>query len=157
MTTYFLLNLLIALIWVYFTPPFTPENLALGFGVGYALLALYGIVSKKTNYHIRLLHCIWLFIYFHYELLTSSLKVLKDIMTPGQGSKPGFVAMPLTAKTPLEIFFTANLISLTPGTLSIALSSNYQILYIHAMFVDTPEETVRSLKHFESVILRAFR
>ena len=157
MKFFFILNLLAALGFAWAVGTFSLLTLVGGFFIGYCLITAYCLTKQTSDYHLRLLHAIWLFFYFHYELVTSSIKVLKDIVTPKQSSKPGFVAMELTAETPLEIFFTANLISLTPGTLSIALSDDHRTLFVHAMFVDNAEATIASLKHFESVILRAFR
>lgn len=156
MTRLFILNLAMAIGWMFYHNNFSYIAATVGFGAGYGLLAVLCLASKN-RYPIRLIHSVWLFFFFHYELVTSSLKVLWDIITPGQSNKPGFVSMPLTASTPLEIFFTANLISLTPGTLSIALSDDHKTLQIHAMFINDVDETIHSLKQFESVILRAFR
>lgn len=43
----------------------------------------------------------------------------------------------------------ANLISLTPGTLSLDVSDDRRVLYIHAMFLDDEDELRRSLKEME--------
>lgn len=48
--------------------------------------------------------------------------------------KPGVIALPLSARTEMEITLVANLISLTPGTLSLDVSDDRKVLYIHAMF-----------------------
>ena len=61
------------------------------------------------------------------------------MITPGQISRPGIVGVPLTARSDLEILLVANLISLTPGTLSIDLSEDRRILFVHVMFLDDPE------------------
>lgn len=156
MTHLFLLHLIITVSWVIHMGHASVQNILIGFAIGYALLTAYSLLAKN-RYHIRLLQCIMLFFYFHYELITSSVKVLWDIITPGHQNTPGFLAMPLEAKTPLEIFFTANMISLTPGTLSIALSEDYKTLFIHAMFIEDKEATLASLKSFETTILKAFR
>jgi multicomponent Na+:H+ antiporter subunit E len=41
----------------------------------------------------------------------------------------------------------ANLISLTPGTLSIDLSEDRSILYVHVMFLDDPDRFRQSIKN----------
>lgn len=153
----FALNTLIAIGWAYYVGSSHVIDLLVGFGLGYILLAALSLVRPNNRYHIRIWRIIFLFFYFNWELITSSIRVLWDIITPGQHSKPGFIAMELESKTDLEIFFTANLISLTPGTLSIALSDDRKILYIHAMFIDDIAATIASLKGFEAKIIGAFR
>ena len=71
--------------------------------------------------------------------------------------KPGVIAMPLEARTELEITMVANLISLTPGTLSLDVSDDRKVLYIHAMFLDDEEELRRNLKEMECRALELFR
>jgi multicomponent Na+:H+ antiporter subunit E len=49
---------------------------------------------------------------------------------------PGVVAVPLDARTDLEITLLANLITLTPGSVSLDLSEDKRVLYVHAMYID---------------------
>lgn len=71
--------------------------------------------------------------------------------------KPGVIAMPLSARTEIEITMVANLISLTPGTLSLDVSDDRKVLYIHAMFLDNEEDLRRNLKEMEHRALELFR
>jgi multicomponent Na+:H+ antiporter subunit E len=49
---------------------------------------------------------------------------------------PGVVAIPLDARTDVEIALLANLITLTPGSVSLDLSEDRRVLYVHAMYID---------------------
>jgi len=49
-------------------------------------------------------------------------------------------------KTDLEITVFANMITLTPGTLSLDLSEDRCLLYIHVMFLDDIDQTRRQIK-----------
>ena len=55
---------------------------------------------------------------------------------------PAIIIMPLDVKTDAGILLVANLISLTPGTLSLDVSEDRKNLKIHAMFADDPEELI---------------
>ena len=59
--------------------------------------------------------------------------------------------------TEMEITMVANLISLTPGTLSLDVSDDRKVLYIHAMFLDDEEGLRRNLKEMEHRALELFR
>ena len=61
-------------------------------------------------------------------------------------SRPGIVGVPLSAESDMEILLVANLISLTPGTLSVDLSDNRRTLYVHVMFLDDPDQFRQSIK-----------
>ncbi|MXU63877.1 Na+/H+ antiporter subunit E [Oceanomicrobium pacificus] len=82
----------------------------------------------------RLLGTIRLTLYFLYDLLSSSVRIAYDVVTPSINSKPRLVVMPLDAKSDTEILLTANLISLTPGTLTVDVSEDRSCLLIHSMF-----------------------
>ncbi len=49
---------------------------------------------------------------------------------------PGVVAIPLDVRTDAEITLLANLITLTPGSVSLDLSEDRRVLYVHAMYID---------------------
>jgi multicomponent Na+:H+ antiporter subunit E len=49
---------------------------------------------------------------------------------------PGVIAIPLDARTDAEITLLANLITLTPGSVSLDLSEDRRVLYVHAMYID---------------------
>jgi multicomponent Na+:H+ antiporter subunit E len=80
------------------------------------------------------------------ELMVASIRVAYDVVTPTYYMRPGIIAIPLDAKTDLEITLLANVISLTPGTLSLDVSEDRKTLYIHAMFIDNENDLRREIK-----------
>lgn len=107
----------------------------------------------------RLWGAVTLFVYFYYELVVSSVRVAWDVLTPHNYARPGFVVMPLDAKTDVELMLTANLVSLTPGTLSVDLSADRSELLVHSMFGgDDPKGEIEAMKYgIERRVLRATR
>ena len=84
--------------------------------------------------------------WFLWQMVVSNLRVAYDVITPWHTSKPGVVAVPLDAETDLEITLLANLITLTPGTLTLDVSEDRKTLYLHAMFITDPEDVRREIK-----------
>jgi multicomponent Na+:H+ antiporter subunit E len=90
--------------------------------------------------------------------VVASLRVAWDVVTPPIYSRPGIIAVPLDAETDFEITVLGHLISLTPGTLSLDVSPDRRTLYVHAMFVDDPDELRRQIKAgMERRVLEALR
>ncbi|ROU03726.1 Na+/H+ antiporter subunit E [Histidinibacterium lentulum] len=144
---FFALNLFLAVGWAFFAGGFTLTNLVVGFFLGYAALWLIApLLGENARYPMRLIYWVKLAVLFLYELVVSSLEVAWDIITPGQGSRPAIIVMPLDVKSDAGILLIANLITLTPGTLSLDVSEDRKSLKIHAMFADDPEALIRSLK-----------
>ncbi|EPC02936.1 cation:proton antiporter [Litchfieldella anticariensis FP35 = DSM 16096] len=151
-------NLLLALAWVVLTGDFSGHNLLAGLVFGYLTLALIQSHDEALSGYAQWLPRLILFIgFFLKELVKANLRVAFDIVTPPWYMKPGVIAMPLKAKTDLEITFFANLISLTPGTLSLDVSDDRRVLYIHAMFLDDEQELRRGLEELERRALELFR
>ncbi|MCG8357532.1 MAG: Na+/H+ antiporter subunit E [Kiloniellales bacterium] len=142
----FVLNVFLALSWAALVGSFTLPSLLLGYGVGYLALWVARPMFGRSTYFERVWRILRLAALFVYELFVSSLRVVWDVLTPTHLSRPGIVAMPLDAEGESEILLVANLISLTPGSLSIDLSPDQKTLYVHAMFVEDPEALRRELK-----------
>lgn len=154
----FVWNLLLALMWVILTGDMGGANLLLGFFIGYLVL---GVMQRQVpvlhGYTRRLPKLFGFTVYFIKELIQANLTVAFDIVTPMWYMKPGVIAYQLDAETEVEITLVANFISLTPGTLSLDVSDDRRVLYIHAMFLDDEEEMRKSLKKLERKVLKVLR
>ncbi|QNG21073.1 Na+/H+ antiporter subunit E [Rhodococcus triatomae] len=97
--------------------------------------------------------------YFGWLLVVSNLTVIRDIATPGSDVQAGIVELPLRCRTDLEITLLANLISLTPGTLTLAVRAGpeHPVLYVHGMYAPEPGAFRRELGDLEARMLRALR
>jgi multicomponent Na+:H+ antiporter subunit E len=69
------------------------------------------------------------------ELTVSSVRVARYVLQPTLQIRSGIVAYPLDVTTDREIAALANLITLTPGTMSLDVSEDKSTLYIHTMSV----------------------
>lgn len=153
-------NILLALVWSGMTEDFTPRNLAVGFIFGLLILFFARRVVGAPNYLIKVGQVIGLHLFMIWELILANLRVAYEVLTPGYRMRPGVIALPLEAKTDAEITLLANLITLTPGTLSLDVSSDRRVLYIHVMYVDNDDLDAvrRKIKDgFERRVLEVLR
>lgn len=145
---YPILNILLTLLWAGLFGQFTLETLATGFVVSYGLL--YFVMRGQAGHDSyfgkvpRLLRFVG---YYLWELVQSNAIIAYDVLTPVHYMKPGVIGIPIDAKTNIEITVLANLITMTPGTLSLDVSEDRKTLYVHAMYIRDPEELRRSIKH----------
>ena len=151
-------NLLLAIIWAAMTGSVTLANLVAGYGFGYLVLFALRSFYQPTGYFKKLPQALLFVLYFLKEMLVSSVRVAFDVITPTHRSRPGIIAIPLAVRSPMEITVLANMITLTPGTLSLDLSDDQRTLYIHAMFADDPDRIRHEIKHgLEAKILELLR
>ena len=151
-------NLLLALAWVTLTGSITAMNLLAGFIFGYvALMVLQKQVPVLKGYSRRIPPLAAFLLFFLKEPVKSNPRVAYDIATPVLHMKPGVIAFPPPAETDMEILFVSSVISLTPGTLSLDVSDDRKVLFIHAMFLHDEEQLRNDLRELERRILKVTR
>ncbi len=139
----FVLHLLLALAWLLLTGVFTPVNFAFG------LLAAYGVLwfcwravvpepqGARLGYFRKVGQVLAFGLFFVWELILANLRVAIDVLRPRMQFAPAVVAVPLRDFSDAETVMLANLITLTPGTLSLDVRDDPphggRILYVHAM------------------------
>lgn len=81
---------------------------------------------------------------FFRDLVLSSVQVARTVLGPGS-PQPRFVAVPLArAQSDLEIMLVSNYITLTPGTLTVDVSTDRRTLLVHSLLAGDTGDGVRS-------------
>ena len=149
---------LFALAWLAVSGSFTLPNLVLGLAAGALSLVLIRDHIQPDGRRIRPLKVLSLSLLFVKALELSAWKVAVLVASPKMVLKPGIFAFPLTVDRDFEITLLANLITLTPGTLSVDVSEDRTVLYVHALDCSDPVGIRRDIAGgFEKKILEAFR
>lgn len=141
-----LINVLLALIWAFLKESITLETLFEGLVIGYLILWLASPLFGASAYFRKFRQAVSFFLFFVRELTFASLRVVLWVVQPTFNMRPGIVAIPLDIKTDAEITMLANLITLTPGTLTLDVSDDRQVMYVHALDVGDVDEFRRSIK-----------
>jgi multicomponent Na+:H+ antiporter subunit E len=81
--------------------------------------------------------------FYAWELVVSTLRVAYDVLTPTLHMRPAILAVPLDVRSDLAITLLANLVSLTPGSLTLDVSADRRTLYVHVMFVGRDADDAR--------------
>lgn len=71
---------------------------------------------------------------FVYDLTVSNIVLAHDIWTPKDRYTPRFVDVPVADLSSFQVAFLASRITLTPGTLSVAVSPEKDYLIVHTMY-----------------------
>lgn len=104
------------------------------------------------------MRCLSLLVLFVRELIVSALKVAWLALQPRLTIRPAIIAYPLTVTTDAQITLLANMITLTPGTLSVDVSADRRTLYIHAIDMASKEALIGDIAAgFETKILGVLR
>ena len=84
--------------------------------------------------------------FYTVELLLANLRVAVDVLTPRLRSNPGIIGIRLCELTDRQLIVLTNLVTMTPGTLSLDLSEDRRVLFVHVMFLDDPETFRENIK-----------
>lgn len=142
------INIILALLWAGMLGGFSLANVTSGLVLGYFVLyytsrgtpghqSYFGKVPKLLNF----------LVYYLWEILKSNAMVAYDVLTLSPRMTPGVIGIPLDARTDLEITVLANLITMTPGTLSLDISADRKTLFVHAMYLQNPEDLRADIKN----------
>ena len=150
----FLLNILLAIAWVALTGEFNAGNFIIGFVIVYLLLALTRPSESARTYTTQVRGIMSFSLFFLKELVFSSLRVTVQVLSPTLNMQPAVVAVPLDIRSDAGITLLGNLITLTPGTLTLEVAEDRSQIFVHAMHVDDVEAFRREIKDgFERRIL----
>ncbi|MCJ8323092.1 MAG: Na+/H+ antiporter subunit E [Rhizobiales bacterium] len=153
----FTLHIVLSLAWAAIAGNFSLLNLAVGFVFGFLAIWLVREQLGAPLYFRKSRKIIALTLLFIYELVLSTIKVAILVIKPKLDFAPGIIAFPLTAKSDIEITLLANLITLTPGTLSVDVSDDKKTLYVHAIDATDPEAMIADIANgFEKKVMEVF-
>lgn len=97
----------------------------------------------------RLLHKIYHIIafpfYYLVQLISANLYLAYDILTPRMRINPGTIEVKMTLKSDFGLLVLSNLISMTPGTLSLDLDKENETLQVHTLYINKEAATRREI------------
>ncbi|WP_436855270.1 Na+/H+ antiporter Mnh1 subunit E [Staphylococcus caeli] len=154
MAVQILVNLGLAIFWLFVTGSYTFNNFILGYL--FALLLVYvmrGVLPGRF-YVITVYKIIKLFLVFLIELVKANIDVIRIVIKPTMNNEPAFFTYHTDLKKDWQIALLSNLITLTPGTIVLGVSDDRTKIYIHSIDFSTKEEEVESIKSSLEKVVR---
>lgn len=153
-----LINIIIAILWMFLSESYTFAAFFSGYLIGIVLLLLFERLVPDAFYMRRVWKFVKLIILFSRELILSNFQIIKYVYRPGLDLKPVLFTYDLKLKSNWEITLLANLISMTPGTLSVAISDDNTQLFVHALDEAIVEDSIDTIENtFERTIREVSR
>jgi len=132
--------------WLLLMNSFTPGQFVLG---GFLALVVPGVSRMfwpETLDIVRYRPALRLFGVFLWDLVVANLVVAWRILSFWRTLKPQWVVIPLDVRNPTAVAVLANMISLTPGTVSAQLTADRLELLVHVLDTEDPEGEVNTIK-----------
>lgn len=140
-----LLNVLLAIAWAALTGSFQPVDLMFGFILGYLVLWIINRTDNRPRYFKQASLILDLILHFTMDLVRANFRMAVIILSPRMRLRPAVIEVPLILKSETAIILLTNMITLTPGTLSLDVSTNRRMIYIHTVYLDDPAQFSRQL------------
>lgn len=111
-----------------------------------------------TRRHLRrTLRLVTFSLWFVGQLARTNVQLAWDVVTPRSRLRPGIVALPLRTRSDAEVAALSGLVTLTPGTLTLAVGEEPAAMYVHGMYAPDADEFRRELDELQDRLLRAVR
>ena len=149
--------MLLAFAWAALSGEFSLANLLAGHVLGYLILLMLvkGGVFPRSPYVGKVYQAIGLAGYFLWDLVRANFRLALDVATPSFQMTPGILAVPLDATQDAEILLLAMLINLTPGSVALDVSDDRTVMYVHVMYMESPDAARAEIKHgFERRVMQ---
>lgn len=141
----FLLNILLAVLWMCMWGLFDIYSMLAGFGLGYLLLGIVSRTLPGDDYGAKGWKLFSFSIYFLRILIKANLEVAREIITPGYQMTPRIIRYGVHEMSEFQVTSFANAITLTPGTLSADISDDGRYLYVHCMYAKNRHDAIKAL------------
>lgn len=149
-----LINVLLAVIWMFLQNQYTLVSFISGYMIGIIILFIIRRFLKFDFYLKRVWAIIKLIVLFFVELVKANFHVVKIVLKPKLNHQPGIVAVRTRLESNLEISILAALITLTPGTISMDFSEDNKTIYVHVIDIPDKEAAINDIHNsFEKAIM----
>jgi len=154
-----LMTIALIILWLLLNNTFSFGHIVLG--------TLLGIVipwftnrfwPERPRICKRRLFLKFFFITFVYDVVVSNINVVRLILKPDISTlQPKFIRVPLDTDDPMVIAILANVISMTPGTVSSEISADKKTLIVHGLNVPDEQEAIAQIKsRYEATLKEIF-
>ena len=93
-------------------------------------------------------------VYYLYNLAKANLYIAWDILTPKMRMKPAFMEIPVRLETDFGLLLFSNLLSMTPGTISMDISEDKKTVQVHVLYYKTDEIMLSEFYNMQEKIKR---
>lgn len=143
-------------VWVTLWEAITWANVIGGMLVALAVLALLPQTPGPPELGFRPLAAMKLVAVFAWELTKASAFMAWEVITPRNRIEAAVISVQLTSGNAGVITLVANMVSLTPGTLTLDVDDESRTLFVHVLHLQSDESTRDSVLRLERLTLEAF-
>jgi len=148
-------NLLLAVVWMFVRASFSLHDLVVGFVIGAIAIAVAERLRGSNDRVLEAIGIVRLAAFFAVDLVRSNLILARDILRPTPSFSPALVRCEVHDLSPAATALLGNMISLTPGTLTVDIEDDGSAIYVHSLYADDPAVARLRIERLGDMIRRA--
>lgn len=141
-----LASLALLVMWLMLNGTVAIAHVLLGAFLGWAIPWLIRALWTRPVHLSHGMLALRLFFIVLYDIVRANITVAVLVLGPVSRLRPAFLQIPLDVKDPFAISALASIITLTPGTVSCAVSDDRRTLLVHALDVEDTEGAIAEMK-----------
>lgn len=142
---WFFAHLLFTLLWASLLGAYDFLTLLSGFALSLGLFRL--TLNRPSLAYRKHIYGLIRFSFFYLgEIIKSNLRIAVDVVRGTPKIQPGIVALDVQKLGPRAKVVVANLITMTPGTVSLDLSDDDRTLYVHCLYLEDAADARQSMQ-----------
>lgn len=149
---------LLVILWLLAWGEISTANVVSGVLVAVALLTAFPPVRRTVSpLRLRPIAVLRLLLHVISDLITSTALVAREIVSRRSRVRTGVLAYPVQQPSEEVISLLANLIALTPGTMTVEATREPPVVYVHFLLlrdVDAARRSIASLERLIAAIVR---
>lgn len=146
----------LTLVWIALWEELTWANIIGGVLAALTVLWVLPIRPAGARHGVRPQALALLSLYFLWKLAEASALLAWEVVTPRNRINAAIVAVPLRSRSPGIVTMVANMVSLTPGTLTLEVDEETTTIYIHVLHLETVEAMRGEVLYLEELAMAAF-
>ncbi|PLX15858.1 MAG: hypothetical protein C0597_08350 [Marinilabiliales bacterium] len=103
-------------------------------------------IVKKTYFIVEFV------LFYMVKLVQANIYIAFDIVTPKMHTMPDFITLPLKIKSDFGLLLFSNLVSMTPGSLTIDINEEKNCIEIHILYNQNKEKVRTEIEAIQNKI-----
>jgi len=162
-----MLVVLFAVMWMFLQESFGLASFTGGLLVGLLIMLIFPApVHGLLNPYVRrpggafrwLVSAAHLLLYYTWHWLKGNASMARLVLRRDLSTiTPGVLKYPLRVRQPGQVALLANLITVTPGSFTMEVSDDWDVLYLHVIDASDAEATLAPIRRIEELIMEVLQ
>jgi multicomponent Na+:H+ antiporter subunit E len=143
-------------VWVLLWGEVSAANVVSGLLVAVLLLVVFPRPRSTTGFVMRPIPTVRFLAFFARELVVSTLVLSREVVSRRSRMRTGVIAAPIHGCSDSLVAVIANLLALSPGTMTVDIATEPSVLYVHVLIFRDLESVRARIARLNRLVVDAF-